>query len=104
MGLPPLVGFFSKLYLLLNLIDLKMYLFILYLIILNAITAFYYLRLIQVMFSYRTDKKVFIQDIGELKTIILLIIIYLNILFFLQPINILTVILYNIIISLLFNI
>lgn len=104
MGLPPLVGFFSKLYLFLNLIDLNMYLFILYLIILNGITAFYYLRLIQVMFSYRTDKRVFIEDIGELKTIILLSIIYLNILFFLAPVNILTVLIYNIVISLLFNV
>lgn len=104
MGLPPLIGFFSKLYLLLNLIDLKMYLFTLYLIILNAITAFYYLRLIQVMFSFKTDKHIFIEKIGELKTIILIIILYINIFFFIEPIDTLVIVIYNIAISLFFNI
>lgn len=103
MGLPPLIGFFSKLYLFLNLIDLKMYLFVLYLIFINGVTAFYYLRLIQVIYSHRTDKRVLIENITEPKILIFLIILYINIIFFLEPVNIITICIYNIVIFLIYN-
>lgn len=65
MGIPPMIGFFSKLYIFLNIIDLKMYFFMLYLIIINGIGAIYYLRIIKLMFSYRIDKQLFFKDPGE---------------------------------------
>ncbi len=102
MGIPPLLGFFSKLYLFLNIIDLKMYLFMLYLIILNGISAFYYLRLIQVMFSYKTKKYLFIEDLGFLKIYIMIIILLINILFFLYPTHII-IIIHNVLLYLFFN-
>ena len=82
MGIPPMVGFYSKLFILLNIIELKMYFFALFLIIMNSISVIYYLRLIKIMFSLNTDKSIFIVDIGEITALILLILVYINIFFF----------------------
>jgi NADH-quinone oxidoreductase subunit N len=65
MGIPPLLGFFSKLYLFLNIIDLKMYFFITYLIIINGMGTIYYLRIIKIMFSYKSKKQLFLEDSGK---------------------------------------
>lgn len=85
MGIPPMLGFFSKLYLFMNIIELKMYFFMLYLIIINSIGSIYYLRLIKVMFSYKTDKQLFLEDPGEWRIYIVILLIYINIYFFLYP-------------------
>jgi NADH:ubiquinone oxidoreductase subunit 2 (subunit N) len=49
MGIPPLLGFFSKLYLLLNLIELKMFFMALFIILFNSIGIIYFLRLVVMM-------------------------------------------------------
>ena len=98
MGVPPLLGFFSKLYLFLNLIDLKMYIFVIYIIFLNGLTNFYYLRLIQVMFTFKTNKYIFVEDPGQLKTFLMVCLVYIHILFFLYPTHIM-LILHNILLS-----
>ena len=84
-GIPPMIGFFSKLFILLNIIESKMYFFALFLIIMNSIGVIYYLRLIKVMYSLNIDKSLFITDIGELKAWFLIFLVYLNIFFFLYP-------------------
>lgn len=94
MGIPPMIGFYSKLFILLNIIELKMYFFALFLIIMNSISVIYYLRLIKIMFSLNTDKSIFIVDIGEITALILLILVYINILFFFFP-NYIIIILHN---------
>ena len=101
MGIPPMLGFFSKLYIFLNIIELKMYFFMFILIIINSIGAIYYLRLIKIMFSYKTNKQLFLEDPGELKMIIIILLIYVNLYFFLYPTH-LAILIHNLILYLIF--
>ena len=92
MGIPPMIGFFSKLFILLNIIELKMYFFALFIIIFNSIGVIYYLRLIKVMYFSTSNKFLFLADIGELKALFLVFLAYLNIFFFFFLSNVLILI------------
>ena len=92
MGIPPMLGFFSKLFILLNIIELKMYFFALFLIILNSIGVIYYLRLIKIMYFSTSNNFLSLTDIGQIKSLFLVFLVYLNIFFFFYPNNILLVI------------
>jgi len=98
MGIPPMLGFFSKLYIFLNLIDLEMYTCVFILIILNSMAAIYFLRLITFMFSYKTDKQIFLEDMGEIKAMLLYLIVLINLFYFLYPVH-LSLLIYNIVIT-----
>jgi len=56
MGIPPMLGFFGKLFVILNLLKLQMYVFAVFLIILNSLAVMYYLRLLKIMYSSIPDK------------------------------------------------
>jgi NADH-quinone oxidoreductase subunit N len=92
MGIPPMIGFFSKLFILLNIIKLKMYFFALFLIILNSIGVIYYLRFIKMLYFSTSNKFLFLTDLGEIKALFLVLLVYLNIFFFLYPDYILLII------------
>ena len=100
-GVPPMLGFFNKLFLYLNIIQLKMYLFSIFLIILGCIGIIYYLRLIKIMFSYINDKFLFLSDFSELKACILIMLVFFNIGFFLYSVHII-LIFHNLVLILLF--
>ena len=85
MGIPPMLGFFSKLFILLNIIKLKMYFFAIFLIILNSVGVIYYLRFIKMLYFSNSNKFLFLTDIGEIKALFLVFLVYLNIFFFLYP-------------------
>ncbi len=85
MGIPPMIGFFSKLFILLNIIELKMYFFALFLIIFNSIGVIYYLRLIKMMYASIQNKFLFLVDLGELKALFIVFLVFLNIFFFCYP-------------------
>ena len=85
MGIPPMIGFFSKLFILLNIIELKMYFFALFLIIFSSIGVIYYLRLIKMMYASIQNKFLFLVYLGELKTLFLVFLVFLNIFFFCYP-------------------
>jgi NADH:ubiquinone oxidoreductase subunit 2 (subunit N) len=102
MGIPPMLGFFPKLFILLNIIELKMYFFALFIIIMNSIGVIYYLRLIKIMYSLNIDKSIFLVDIGEIKALFLVFLAYLNIFFFCYP-NHLLLLIHNIILFLSFK-
>jgi NADH-quinone oxidoreductase subunit N len=102
MGIPPMLGFFPKLFILLNIIELKMYFFALFIIIMNSIGVIYYLRLIKIMYSSNIDKSIFLVDIGEIKALFLVFLAYLNIFFFCYP-NHLLLLIHNIILFLSFK-
>ena len=76
MGIPPMIGFFSKLFILLNIIELKMYFFALFLIIFSSIGVIYYLRLIKMMYASIQNKFLFLVDLGELKTLFLVFLVF----------------------------
>lgn len=82
MGIPPMLGFFSKLFILLNIIELKMYFFAFFLIILNSIGVIYYLRFIKVMYFSVSNKFLSLVDLGQIKALFLVFLVYLNIFFF----------------------
>ena len=99
MGIPPMLGFFSKLFILLNIIKLKMYFFALFLIILNSIGVIYYLRFIKMLYFSNSNKFLFLTDLGEIKALFLVFLVYLNIFFFLYP-DYLLLVIHNIILYL----
>ncbi len=68
-----------------NLIELKMYFFALFLIIFSSIGVIYYLRLIKMMYASVQNKFLFLVDLGELKTLFLVFLVFLNIFFFCYP-------------------
>lgn len=92
MGIPPMLGFFSKLFILLNVIELKMYFFAIFLIILNSIGVIYYLRFIKVMYFSVSNKFLFLTTISYIKALFLIFLAYLNIFFFFYPNHILLLI------------
>ena len=49
-GLPPLSGFFGKLYILISAVDKKLYFLAVIAVITSIISAYYYLKIIKVMF------------------------------------------------------
>jgi proton-translocating NADH-quinone oxidoreductase chain N len=97
MGIPPMLGFFGKLFVILNLLKLQMYVFAIFLIIFNSLAVMYYLRLLKIMYSTIPDKWIFLNDIGEWKSYFLIILVYFNIFFVFYP-NYFLLLIHNIII------
>ena len=91
-GLPPLSGFFGKLYILISAIESDLYLLAVIAVITSIISAFYYLRIIKVMFFDKQVNEIYINIpvISKLIIIIALIISIFLIIFlsdFLEIIN-----------------
>lgn len=49
-GIPPFIGFFSKLFILYSLIEIEMYLTVVLLILISVVSVFYYIRFIKLLF------------------------------------------------------
>lgn len=96
MGIPPMLGFFSKLYIFLNIIELKLYFFMFYIIFINSIGAIYYLRLIKIMFFFKSTKYLFLEDPGLWRTYVIVLLAFINLFFFLYP-TYLAIIIHNIV-------
>jgi len=60
-GIPPMAGFFAKLYIFMTIIELKMYGFAIVALITTVVSAFYYLRLIKIIY-FDKPKKEFAKD------------------------------------------
>ena len=90
--MPPLSGFFGKLYILISAIESDLYLLAIIAVITSIISAFYYLRIIKVMFFDKQVNEIYINIpvISKLIIIIALIISIFLIIFlsdFLEIIN-----------------
>lgn len=81
-GVPPLIGFFSKLYILNILIFTKNYLLALIIILFSVISTIYYIRLIKIIFFEKYFKWRFYAQLSFVNSILLNLILY-NIIFFL---------------------
>ena len=82
-GIPPLAGFFAKFYVLYAAIDAKLYYLAIFGVLSSVISAFYYLRIIKVM--YFEESAISFDPISKrLKTIIYLL-TAITLLFFLRP-------------------
>ena len=74
-GLPPLSGFFGKLYILISAIESDLYLLAIIAVITSIISAFYYLRIIKVMFFDKPVNEIYINISVISKLIIILALI-----------------------------
>lgn len=101
MGIPPLMGFFSKLYLFKALLHGKMYFMLIYFIFMNALGCFYFLNLIIKLFSFKPVKSVMIFMSERTRTPfgILVQLILWNFIFSFKP-DLLYMLCYNVLVPL----
>lgn len=92
-GIPPLLGFFNKMYVFFNLTN-NLFFSLFFLLILSAIGAFYYINIIKISLFDLNENKSTIKEINKINTYIIILSLYINILFFLKP-NILFEYIYN---------
>jgi len=78
MGLPPLIGFFIKFYVLLNLISQNFIFFALFFVVLSVIGSFYYIRIIKDLFFYGNFIEVEITAYPKLSRINIVLCFFLN--------------------------
>ena len=84
-GIPPLAGFFSKLFIFFSAIKANYFNLIFIAIIISIISSFYYLKLIKIIFFEKINKKYYISQINKIQSIILLINTQLILFLFLFP-------------------
>ena len=83
-GIPPMAGFFAKFYVFMTIIELEMYAFAVVALITTVVSAFYYLRLIKIIY-FDKPKKQFTKyyDLGLKLTLALSTILILT--YFIYP-------------------
>ena len=73
-GIPPLAGFFTKYYILLNLINYSLYSISLIILLLSTLSCFYYLNFIKyLLFEKKKLNTLYFFDIQSLQGIIFII-------------------------------
>ncbi len=93
-GLPPLVGFYSKLYIFISAIKSEIYLIAIIAAIFSVIASMYYIRLIKLMFFKNLDYWILLYEIPQYNSILISFTLFFNIYFFLYP-ECFTIYLYN---------
>lgn len=84
-GIPPLAGFFSKLYIFFAAVKVSMYFVVLIGVITSVISSVYYLRLIQIMYFEKSDNMTTYIQVDKLKSYLLGISVFFISFFFLYP-------------------
>lgn len=84
-GIPPLAGFYSKLYVFMNAMHHSLYILLITGILTSSISAYYYLNIIKVMYFDKTNHWVFYSAIDFQKSMILAIAIFFLLFFFVNP-------------------
>ncbi len=79
-GIPPLVGFFSKFYILGLLVQENLIFFVIIVVLTSIISTFYYIRLIKILYIKKTISTENIKQISESIIFIIYIITCLNLL------------------------
>jgi len=86
-GIPPLAGFFSKFYILKSAISTGLFLYALIAVIFSAISAFYYLRIIKIMYFDEPNGNLEIEDFGNARLVVFVsAIVNIGLIFFIDPI------------------
>ena len=89
-GIPPLAGFFSKLFIFCTAIGQSMYSLAIVGILTSVVSCFYYLRVIQIVYFEQTAKWVTIKKLNKEISLLISLNLLLLILFFFHPDLILT--------------
>jgi len=85
-GIPPLAGFFSKFYILKSAISTGLFLYAIIAVIFSAISAFYYLRIIKIMYFDEPNGNLEIEDFGNARLIVFVsAIVNIGLIFFIDP-------------------
>ncbi len=84
-GIPPLMGFFGKFYILLMGIKNSIFLITFLFIIFSIISMFYYIRLIKLMFFNKNKYWFLFENITKSNSIILGLFVIINMFFFINP-------------------
>jgi len=98
-GVPPLAGFFSKMFLFFSAVSQSIYSLAIIGVLTSVISCFYYLRIIQISYFERINQWISLKKIDKDISIIISIFIFLLIAFFLHP-SLLIVLVHNSILSL----
>jgi NADH-quinone oxidoreductase subunit N len=86
-GIPPLAGFFSKFYILKSAISTGLFFYALIAVIFSAISAFYYLRIIKIMYFDEPNGNLEIEDFGNARLVVFVsAIVNIGLMFFIDPI------------------
>jgi NADH-quinone oxidoreductase subunit N len=93
-GIPPLLGFYSKFFLFLFSLKYKMYWLTILFVVFSAISVFYYIRLVKLMYFNRNSGWLFLCEIPFSNSLIISVITIINCLFFFNP-GILFKLIYN---------
>ena len=72
-GIPPLAGFFSKLFIFFSAIKANYFNLVFFAIFISIISSFYYLKIIKIIYFEKIVKKLYISQINKTQSIILLI-------------------------------
>ena len=75
-GIPPLAGFFSKLYILISIIDSKLYFLAIVAVLTTVISAFYYLKIIKVILFDSPNNPIYLEVPFVFKNIIYLAVLF----------------------------
>jgi len=85
-GIPPLAGFFSKFYILKSAISTGLFLYAIIAVVFSAISAFYYLRIIKIMYFDEPNGNLEIEDFGNARLIVFVsAIVNIGLMFFIDP-------------------
>lgn len=87
-GVPPLAGFFAKIYVILPLIEMEIYWLAFLAVLASVVSAYYYLKVVKVMYfdkpSEESEKSMSFRT-SAFYSFLILILVLLNILFFIFP-------------------
>lgn len=100
-GIPPLMGFYSKLYVFISAIKSEIYLIALIAAIFSVIASMYYIRLIKLMFFKNFEYWTLFHEVSKVESLLISTTLFLNLLFFCYP-EVFIVSIYNIILNLFF--
>jgi NADH:ubiquinone oxidoreductase subunit 2 (subunit N) len=100
-GIPPLLGFYSKLYIFISALKYGYYLVAIIAAIFSVIACAYYIRLIKLLYFRQIANWTLYNELTKLEAIILTSTLFTNIFFFVRP-DIFVTTLYNLILGLIY--
>ena len=72
-GIPPLAGFFSKLFIFFSAIKNNYFSLVFFAILISIVSSFYYLKIIKIIYFEKLVRKMYISQINNIQSLILLI-------------------------------
>ena len=84
-GIPPLAGFFAKLFIFASAIGDKLYFFAVLSVLVSCIGAFYYIRVVKILFFENSLEWTVLKDFGKVRSLILAFSIFFILLLMIEP-------------------